>query len=134
MASIPPPKRPHLRLVPNPDAGQVTACQRCGAEVRVSQTRNLNASMHRHAATPEGYCVNCSVAEWFVAVDLRDGVVVGEPLDPQTLLQPQVQESYARIMKVSGADADPAEIDWAKVARDWNLPFRRPRRARAKKP
>lgn len=130
MPTEPPPKRPHLRLVPNPDAGELTTCSRCGEPVRVASTRNLDARMLQHAASAaDGHCVNCATAAWFVAMEMREDVV-----DPQVLLRSDVQAAYGRIMQASGADAKPAEINWPKVVEHWHLPFATRRRtARSKK-
>lgn len=132
-SSPPKPQRPHLRLVPNPSAGEAAQCERCGVRVRVAPTRNANARMLRHAPTGSGFCVDCSTAQWFSEMGYRDGLMVGVTLDPASLLLPQVQESFARIMAVSGADATRGEIDWPKVVRDWDLPFpkaaRRPKKS-----
>jgi hypothetical protein len=85
--------------------------------------------MLRFAETPKGYCLNCSVAEWFVVSGLRESTA------PGALLLRHVQAQFARVVGASVADADPGDIDWAKVVAHWDLPFhrraRRPGRKRA---
>jgi hypothetical protein len=47
--------------------------------------------------------------------------------DVKTLLLPHVQAQFVAVMKSGGADANPSELDWAKIARWWDLPFAGPR-------
>lgn len=61
--------------------GAVGNCERCGERVRVAAAdKNPDAKMHRLAAAPKGYCINCSVREWFYI--MRDAV---RDLDPKAL-------------------------------------------------
>ncbi len=104
-------------LIPIRRAGQRAPCSRCGAPCRVAATTRVDASMLKHATVPDGHCVNCEVAAWFVQVGLR------ETTDPLALRAPSVHEVFRRVMKVSNADASPVEIDWEHVIEHWALPF-----------
>ena len=75
--------------------------------------------MLRRAAEPEGYCVNCAVAEFLWAFGCR----AVEP-DPSSLRFKPIQDQFVKIMQVSRAEAAPREIDWEHVIAHWDLPFR----------
>lgn len=76
--------------------------------------------MLRRSEVAEGQCVNCAVREWFFIMEQGGSI---RDLRPQELLHPWVQEQMGRVMKASKADADPSEINWEKVVRDWDLPI-----------
>lgn len=96
------------------------SCCRCAVPLRVATITPSTADMLRRATAPKGQCVNCAVREWFYVN--RDAIV--QPFEPHELLWEPVQVQYARIMQVGRADASPAEIDWEKVVRDWDLPIK----------
>jgi hypothetical protein len=102
----------------------VVNCGRCGAPCRVAGPKNPDARMLRRSAKPEGNCINCAVAEWFVLTSLR------ETTDPKGLLLPHIQAQFAKILKVSRADGAPEEIDWQHVVDHWHLPFKTGKRKR----
>lgn len=101
-------------------SGDIVHCYRCGAACRTAPTNTPEARLLRHKTTPgDGLCVNCAVAETFVAMEIRRMVP-----DPKALLLPHVQQQFARIMATGRADATPAEIDWKHVVEHWHLPFK----------
>ena len=115
------------------DSFDIGKCGRCSELLRVAKDRNPEARMLRHAKTTEGLCVNCALREWF---EVAGEVGAIRDLDPQHLLIPMIQQQMGRVFRAANADADPAEINWAKVVRDWNLPLskapgKKAKRARA---
>ncbi len=106
-----------LDLLASSEVGQ---CARCGERLRVAHDRNLEARMLRHAKTADGVCVNCAVREWF---EVAGEVGAIRDLDPKQFLIPMIQEQMARVFRAANADADPSEINWVKVVREWDLPL-----------
>ena len=100
--------------------GLTTTCERCGQPLRVADQRNPDARMLRYAQAPEGHCVNCAVAAWFVELELRRLVP-----DPAALRLPHVQQQFVAVMRANQADAQPEEIDWEHVIKNWDLPFKK---------
>ncbi|RTL26452.1 MAG: hypothetical protein EKK55_07720 [Rhodocyclaceae bacterium] len=117
-----------MTIVANQNAGQPATCKRCGEPCKVAEARNEDARMLRLSKTPEGYCANCAVAEWFFVMNFREM----HPTLPKGLDLPHVQAQFAVLMKNAGADMDPAEINWGKVIEHWDLPFAK--RAKGRSP
>lgn len=116
-----------LDLLPSSEIGQ---CSRCAEKLRVDPSRNPDARMLRHAKTAVGLCVNCALREWF---EVAGEVGAIRDLDPKQLLIPMIQEQMGRVIRAAKADADPAEIDWTKLVRDWDLPLNKGKPKRARK-
>ena len=96
-------------------------CERCGARCKVSGTGNSKAKMLRRSAEPKGLCVNCAVHDF-----LRNTYPVNMLLaksGPQSLAYPHIQEQFTAIMRVGLADAQPDEIKWDLIIKNWDLPF-----------
>lgn len=99
-------------------AGAQAKCSRCGESCKVADSTNKDARLLKHAATPDGHCVNCGVVEWFWMTDMRRLVA-----DPKALVLPHVQAQFAAVMKAGKADAPSGTIRWERVIETWNMPF-----------
>lgn len=132
----------------------VANCSRCGIRCRVCGPGDPAARLLRIAAEPEGYCVNCAVADWFQsnpmlqelmenprcqicqrhkAARIGPACQCAEPQfsDAADMIRlPHVQQLFIQILNAGHADADPSQIDWDEVAANWHLPFDRPKRKR----
>lgn len=116
-----------LDLLSSSEIGQ---CSRCGEKLRVDPNRNPDARMLRRAKTADGVCVNCALRAWF---EIAGEVGAIRDLDPKQLLIPMIQEQMGRVIRAAKADADPAEIDWTKLVRDWDLPLDKGKPKRVRK-
>jgi hypothetical protein len=101
------------------DSGAVGKCERCGDPCKVAPQKNPDARMLRASTVPQGYCVNCSVAEFFYVTGSRAICP-----DPSSLRLKPIQEQFTRVMVAGKADAKPLEINWGHVIAHWDLPFR----------
>lgn len=115
-----------MSIAANQNAGAIATCERCGELCKVAPEKNPSATMLRAAVEPKGQCVNCAVAEWFFAT----GLTQAHPDLPAGLDAKPVQEQFGKIMKTAISDATLAEINWAKVIANWNLPFKKAKKPR----
>ena len=132
-------------------------CSRCNVRLRLAPTSNPNARLLKHAAIPEGLCVNCCATEWLqTTANIRSLIEnpkclkCGQPrkndFGPRKcechpgefpsvgdILQTQhIQAIFTQLLAVGYSDASPEEIDWLEVAANWELPFEKPKRRRKK--
>ncbi len=105
----------------------LTTCERCGRPCRVGPPPNPDARLLKRSTTPEGYCANCA-ATAFLRMEVPTLAGLLERMGPQALTNPQIQAQFAWIMRSGFADAAPAELDWAAMAANWELPL--PKRSR----
>jgi hypothetical protein len=106
-------------------------CKRCGKLCKVEPLPESNAKMLRRSQNI-GLCVNCAVHDW-----LRNtypiNIILAES-GPKGLELPHIQQQFASIMKIAGADAQFDEIDWNAIISNWNLSFPTKVKARAENP
>ena len=107
-------------------------CSRCGVAVKVAPVPGSKARMLHKAATPKGLCINCATQD-----ELRHLYPANLMLarsGPACLTLPHIQQQFEAILKIAGTDAAPGEIDWAKVAANWKLPFKTKLKSTARNP
>lgn len=97
---------------------QIVHCSRCNAPCRRSAPPNPKARLLKRSDVPSGLCASCATAQF-----LQNSPMAQLITNPEMLLNPTLREQFARIMEAGNADANPAEINWEKVVRDWALPF-----------
>lgn len=113
----------------------VVYCSRCGAPGKLAGSATEDAQLLKRATRPEtsGFCVDCAVTDFFKNRSHLAELLATNPLGTKMLLDPRVQEQFARLMQAGNADAKPEEINWQRVVENWALPFpKKPRRAREK--
>lgn len=98
-----------------------THCERCGEPCRVGPPPNPDARLLRRSLVPRGLCATCAAAAFIRSMDTL--MTNLNEFGPRVLLIPHVQEGFARVMRSGFADAQPSEIDWPRMARQWALPF-----------
>lgn len=126
--------------IPMPDMrtlgglADAVACQRCGRMCRVAGPRNEDARMLRRSREPKGYCANCAATEFLINTYPVNMLIEQSEHGPKMLLDEHVQQQFAAIMEAANADADPREIDWNELVRNWDLPFKNPPKPSATNP
>lgn len=94
-------------------------CERCGREGLTPGQSDQSARLLRRADT--GYCANCALTEWLRTTPILHSLLEG--LGPDVMLDPNVQAQVFRVMESGGAQAVPAEINWAAVVEHWGIPL-----------
>ena len=107
-------------------------CSRCGVAVKVAPVPGSKARMLRKAATPKGLCINCATQDELR--HLYPANLILARSGPQCLALPHIQQQFEAILRSAGTDASPGEIDWAKVAANWDLPFQHKLKRTARNP
>ena len=107
---------------------QITNCERCGVPCKVAEQANEEARLLKHSTTPSGWCADCATTNFLKTSPL--GQLIG---DPNRLLDPRVRLQFAKVMQAGNADALPTEINWQRIVDNWDKPFKKPTRKRAKK-
>lgn len=112
-----------------PFGGALAQCERCGVSLRVATQRRDDPPPSwvprlRLAATPKGVCASCNVRIWFHTMEhVLETVALGVKM-PEALSYPHVQATLLQLFTVAHSDPECGrDIDWAKVAADWNLPI-----------
>jgi len=95
----------------------VTHCERCGALCRVSDQRNPDARLLRHADA--GLCAGCAMTAFLKTMEPLATVLAAK--GPEVLLVPAIQQQAARMLVAANSDASPGEIDWNRVVAQWEL-------------
>ncbi len=101
---------------------EITYCQRCEAKCQITPKPNSNARMLKRGSKVKGLCVNCAVHDW-----LRNTYPVNlifTTLSPEALRLEHIQQQFTGIMRVGSADANPDEINWEVIIKNWDLPFK----------
>ncbi len=95
-------------------------CNRCKVPCKVAPAheRNPEARFVRLAKAPKGLCLECAVAEFFLAYELRRNIT-----DPKVLLSADIQRQFAAVLKAGFSDAARDAINWQRVVDNWHLPF-----------
>jgi len=99
---------------------RTAACSRCGRILQIGASGNPNARLLKRTDKPNGYCANCSATQF-----LRTTGVLAEMMrmrGPEVLLNPMIQAQFLRVMQSGNADAQPLEIDWGAVVKNWHMP------------
>ena len=101
---------------------EIINCERCKAPCRIAGPRNPDAKMLRLLSKgTKGLCVNCAVHDWLRNTYPSNMLLVQS--GPEILVHRHIQEEFAAIMKVGLADANPDEINWNLIIKNWDLPF-----------
>lgn len=79
--------------------------------------------MLRRAAEPKGLCADCAVTEWLQNTSPVNTLLAESQHGPRVLLVPELREQFTLIMEAAGSEMRPAEINWERVVRQWDLPF-----------
>jgi len=96
-------------------------CERCDARCRIAPKPGSKARMLKRGKGA-GLCVNCATHDF-----LRHTYPANLQLaasGPKVLLNPDIRELFADIMRTAGADAEPDEINWNLIVENWELPWR----------
>jgi hypothetical protein len=96
-------------------------CQRCGAKCKVEPLPGSKAKMLKRSEQPKGLCINCAVHD--VLRNLYPANLLLARSGPKGLELPHVQRQFEAILKCTGTDAEPGEINWQMVITNWDLPF-----------
>lgn len=107
-------------------------CSRCGAPCKLADRANEEARLLKHATAPEtsGYCPDCAVTDFFKNHSQLARLMEMNPVGKQMLLDPRVQQQFARVMQSGNADAKPEEINWQRIHDNWELPFANVRKSK----
>lgn len=98
------------------------SCKRCGVKCRVTGPASPEATLLRLSEEPKGVCVNCCVTEFLMnSYPLNMQL---EDYGPEILLHPGMTEQFTPLMQVHHAQANPEEINWELVVRNWHLPVK----------
>ena len=100
--------------------------------VKVAPVPGSKARMLRKAATPKGLCINCATQDELR--HLYPANLILARSGPRCLALPHIQQQFEAILRSAGTDAAPGEIDWVKVAANWDLPFPRKLKRTARNP
>jgi len=111
---------------------RIVNCSRCGVALRLAETANEEARLLRHATNPEisGWCPDCAVTDFMKNRSQLSILMEMNPTGKQMLLDPRVQQQFAKLMQTGRADAKPEEINWQRVHDNWDLPFAKAAKSR----
>lgn len=105
-------------------AGQLCLCNRCGQLCKVATERNPDARILRKSAVPDGLCADCAATLYLTTVEpIATLLKALMPAGPADLLEPRVQEQFARVLTAGKSDCDPSELHWEWMVINWALPF-----------
>jgi len=112
----------------------ILPCSRCGALCKLADHATEDARLLRKATKPEtsGFCPECGVTDFYKnQYPHLTELMMSNPMGKAMLLDPRVQEQFAKVMQAGNADLKPDEINWQRVHDNWELPF--PLRKRGRK-
>ncbi|HZP02635.1 MAG TPA: hypothetical protein VFD30_20460 [Terriglobia bacterium] len=99
-----------------------TNCERCGALIQLSPTRNPESKPFRLAAVPKGVCADCVMTQF-----LYNTYPINMQIDeagPELLLKPGITDAFVMCGLLEGCDLKIEEINWRRVVANWNLPVK----------
>lgn len=112
-----------------PFAGALAECERCHIQLRVASVRRDDSNPSwvprlRLADKPKGVCASCNVRIWFSVMEpVLETALLGTRL-PEALSYPHVQNTLLQLFTAANSDPECGrDIDWKKVADDWDLPI-----------
>lgn len=112
--------------------GTVCRCERCNVPIRMDPKPDSRARMLERAQKPQALCVNCALHDC-----LRNtyplNILLAES-GPSALAHDHIRRQIEKVMRVGNADAFPDEIDWDRIAENWELPFPGPVKPSAENP
>jgi hypothetical protein len=105
---------------------EVIPCSRCGMLCKLSPKPNSEARVAKRAdETKDGLCINCSVTSFIMSVETLNHIINIKGAD--VLLNEAARSQFSEIMLTGKSDADPSEINWDAVVKNWGLPFKKTR-------
>ena len=113
--------------VPNSQAGQRVACQRCAKPCVVAATRNTAAKMAVEA-NGSGVCAECIVTgmlKGITGADGRDAHRAGwfAAFTAEGLRLPHIQEQVVAVVRASGSSLPADRLDFDEIIANWDLPL-----------
>lgn len=112
--------------------GNTAPCPRCGALCRIPDAKPSEEARIARYGTREGVergtamCLACAFSGWLQQSPLADLITVEKLRDPR--VQRHMRELYDSAPGHN--DGSSAEIDWAALIANWDLPFPKPKRKR----
>lgn len=101
---------------------QPIPCTRCGKLGQAGPPPNPEGRLMVYAQTAKNaLCADCTATAFIKSTEtLMYGVNLH---GSKILLDPRIQQQFAKLMAVGKADATPEEIDWQRVVDNWELPI-----------
>jgi len=94
---------------------KIKPCPRCSKQCVAEKSGNQQARPVRKS--DNGMCLECTVTS----------VLMGLPsagmFPKEAMLMPHIQQQFAAVLRVGGADPEAYELDWQRLVDNWELPF-----------
>ncbi len=105
-----------------PQPGAMASCNRCGVQLRVSESRREDSAPFRRSLTTKGVCPDCVMTQF-----LYNTYPINWQLDergPELLLHPMIREAFLSSGVMERCEMSIDEVNWERVVANWNLPVK----------
>lgn len=107
----------------NQSLPEVVNCERCNRLCKLAPIPESKAKLLKRAKTPKGgLCINCSATSFIMSIPTLMVGINKNGVD--ILLNQHVVNQFTEVLKAGFADANPNEIDWELVVKNWHLPIK----------